>query len=311
MLRKGIALGLLGAALLECPAAMALSEPISHTDDSSPAELNAVTVQGERTYDSHELEQVIIPQFVRSHSAVTYVGQYARWREPICPITFGLSDAENIAISTHIAEVAKLVDAPAESPCEPNVKIVFTDQPQKTIDSYVSQESAVLGFHFEAQAKRMATIKYPIQAWYVTGLRGNGGNGYLWLDNATGPKPPHVLNSRLTEGVASEFAQIEVIADTNRLAGYDLSTVADYLAMVVLSHPQSLEDCTALPSILDVLSPACGTRAKPQALTAADTAYLKALYSIDLQAIGDQERGELRRIMSRDVEKVLAASNTK
>jgi hypothetical protein len=45
-----------------------------------------------------------------------------------------------------------------------------------------------------------------------------------------------------------------------------------------LTVAQSPDHCDPLPSILDLMSPACGARDKPLGLTAGDVAFLKALY---------------------------------
>jgi hypothetical protein len=70
-----------------------------------------------------------------------------------------------------------------------------------------------------------------------------------------------------------------LIVDTTKVGGYAIGTIAGYLAMVTLSVAQSPDHCEALPSILDLMSPSCGMREKPTAMTAGDLAFLKALYT--------------------------------
>jgi hypothetical protein len=48
--------------------------------------------------------------------------------------------------------------------------------------------------------------------------------------------------------------------------------------MLALSVVQTPDNCDPLPSILDMMSPSCGAREKPTAVTAGDLAFLKALY---------------------------------
>jgi hypothetical protein len=43
-------------------------------------------------------------------------------------------------------------------------------------------------------------------------------------------------------------------------------------------HSSVADHCDRLPSILDLMSPSCGGRQKPTAVTAGDLAFLKALY---------------------------------
>jgi hypothetical protein len=70
-----------------------------------------------------------------------------------------------------------------------------------------------------------------------------------------------------------------LVVDTKKLATSHLTTIADYAAMLTLSFIQSPDHCDPLPSILDAMSPSCGNRPKPTAITAGDLAFLKALYN--------------------------------
>jgi hypothetical protein len=67
-------------------------------------------------------------------------------------------------------------------------------------------------------------------------------------------------------------------------------------------RPVSLDGCNLLPSIIDILSADCGNRAKPQGITEADTAYLKALYSSNLETHVNLEQGEMRDQMLKSIE---------
>ena len=55
--------------------------------------------------------------------------------------------------------------------------------------------------------------------------------------------------------------------------------MADYVAMLTLSQPHSLEGCGELPSVTELFSQACSGRAAPRGFTSADAAFLAALYA--------------------------------
>jgi beta-lactamase regulating signal transducer with metallopeptidase domain len=74
------------------------------------------------------------------------------------------------------------------------------------------------------------------------------------------------------------FTNVMVIVDLRRTANTDLGVLADYAAMLALSEPRALGQCNTLPSITDLFAN-CPGRSAPDGLTAADTAYLDALYS--------------------------------
>lgn len=69
-----------------------------------------------------------------------------------------------------------------------------------------------------------------------------------------------------------------LIGDATKTVGYSVGTIADYVSMLTLSVMQSPDPCDPLPSILDLMASSCGTRERPTAMTAADLAFLKALY---------------------------------
>ncbi len=111
---------------------------------------------------------------------------------------------------------------------------------------------------------------------------------------ARGLVPSGVSGSYLTKGLTSELLHVLVIVDTRKVAGNSLRSISDYIAMLALTRMGSLDGCGALPSIVDLLSSGCDERDRPRALTDADTAYLKALYSSDLEANLNIEEGDMR-----------------
>jgi hypothetical protein len=111
------------------------------------------------------------------------------------------------------------------------------------------------------------------------------GGGYAGFGSAA---------SYFTHGFTSELLQVFILVDTNKVAGDSLSSISDYIAMLALTRMSSLDDCSKLPSIIDLLSSGCGKREKPMALTETDTAYLKALYSANLEKTLNLEQGDIR-----------------
>ena len=70
-----------------------------------------------------------------------------------------------------------------------------------------------------------------------------------------------------------------MVAHPRRTQSMSLDAVSDYVAMLALSQARSLDHCNVLPSVTDLFAGACPGRPAPTGLTAADTAYLKALYT--------------------------------
>lgn len=116
----------------------------------------------------------------------------------------------------------------------------------------------------------------------------------LQVDVPGGSPPSGVAGSYITKGLTSELLRVLVIVDTDEVAADSLRAISDYIAMVALTRMGALDGCSELPSIIDLLSSGCGTREKPQGLTEADTAYLKALYSSDLKTNLNVEQVDMR-----------------
>jgi hypothetical protein len=97
--------------------------------------------------------------------------------------------------------------------------------------------------------------------------------------------------SRLGKGLRSEFVHVLIIADSNEVATYPVTSISDYVALLALTHVASLDSCTELPSITNLFAAGCGEQ--PPMITATDTAYLKALYGADLDQNLNIEQGEI------------------
>jgi hypothetical protein len=100
--------------------------------------------------------------------------------------------------------------------------------------------------------------------------------------------------------VSSEFVNVLILIDSTQVKRYSLDVIADYIGVLALTRT-SLVGCSELPSVIDLLSPDCGARAKPQGITTADAAYLKALYAARLQLKVNLARGEIRDRMQREI----------
>ena len=66
------------------------------------------------------------------------------------------------------------------------------------------------------------------------------------------------------------------------MGGTEIGPLSDYVTMLALSQPQSLDGCNDFSSILDRMSTGCAARGTPETLTTGDIAYLKALYAADI-----------------------------
>jgi hypothetical protein len=285
----------------------------SNGDSGQPVPLQEVTVTAQKLTDERRLDQVIIPRFVKSHGAPSpYSHQVGRWTAylPICPSTTGLKPAFNDYVSHRVLAVATRVGAPTakNQHCKFTVEIIFTANPQEQVSYFGKSYRDLLGYD-GGSLQELLTFNHAIRAWYTTGTQSTSGASWT-LDS---DKPPVATNfgrfdapinkpqldsaSRFSVGMVSSFGNVLVIADSRKITQLSLSSIADYVAMLVLTRT-SVDGCNELPSIIDLLSADCGGRTPPDAITPADIAYLKALYSADLEKSLIHEEGDIHDRMS-------------
>jgi hypothetical protein len=298
------------ASVLSSAACAALAQPAAPA--AKPA---ASTTVAPVTVEAAAKPKVIEKQsqsFVLGYAATpnAEIDQIGRWHDPVCVQVVGLVDAQAAAIKARIEDVAKAVGLPAARPsCTANVEIVFSDKPQLVMDEVAQKREYLLGYYHRHEHDRLKKVTRPIQAWYVTATRGEGGSvaGILFggvsgvqvktdvIDDPENP-PPNSCgdNPHFTACLKSEFRNVFIVADSKTLEGKGASLLSDYLVMLALSQPKSLDGCAALSSVIDLFAPsACPGRETPDGLTPADAAYLTALYMSDPEGKKNMEQTDI------------------
>ena len=255
-----------------------------------------------------------LDNFIIAHAAPSSIlGKIARWKTGICPITIGLPDKLNLYVTQRIIRVAMLAGAPLESsePCRPNVSVIATDRAQEVLDLIRTRHGALLGFHYASQARDIATMRYPIQAWYSTATEDFW--GFIQADTPglhfgkIIPKVEgmssilHVSGFRGNDGLKSQFATVIILVDTRKIVGRQIGALADYIAMLALSQVKTYETCESLPSITNLMARDCGDETRPNALTDIDVAYLRGLYRMAAGGTFVGERGSIAYAMKKDL----------
>jgi hypothetical protein len=258
--------------------------------------------------------------FVQSRDAApkAEIDQVGRWSDPVCVEVIGLPQADQAAmIKDRIESVAQAVGVPrAGRNCRANVEIVFTPEPQRTMDVVAQKREFLLGYYHRDEHDRLKTVTRPIQAWYVTATRGDGANiGGVVFDvpgimpdgyqTEVVDDPDHLppagcgANPHFTSCLAKVFHNVFMVADAKALQGKPIGLLADYMAVLALSQAR-LDGCRALPSVIDVLAdPTCPGREAPDGLTPADAAYLTSLYASDPDANRSGQQKEIATRMAR------------
>jgi hypothetical protein len=311
-----------------------VTPPAAAETPASPTGVSPLTVQAPPPPATIEKQA---RSFVETYAAAAnpQVDQIARWYDAICVQVVGpIGIDQAIQVAQRIQAVARSLNVRVQPPnCKPNIQIDFSDHPQDTLDMVAEKEEQVLGYHSRGQLKSLKTVTRPIQAWYMTASRGaadiagamqginasaGGGPGGLpplaqfsaipgvqtaneVVDAPENGTPAGCADKpHFTSCMTGVFKNVLIVADNRMVSGKNAGAVADYLAMLALSQPRSLDGCNALPSIVDLLAKAaCSGRDAPGGLTPADAAYLTALYSADLEAKKAGETSDISNRMAR------------
>lgn len=272
-----------------------------------------------------------IRNYVETRSGRTYVlERTATWHLPICPHTEGLGDKYAAYITRRIRDIAGAVGAPvdADPACHPNIEIVFTTRPQALIDNLRQSDPIYLGYHqTRAEGDALARISHPIQAWYTTlvessnrhmalGYDGGGTidvgkcpvTGAIAIRSRDGHEisvpcsaPGGAKSARARDGQNSSFFNVLILAEPGKLYDYEVGALADYIALIALTQPDSLDRCAGLLSISNLLARDCGASAAH--ITDTDLAYLRALYSLPGGDFLVTQREYIKRQMSKALDR--------
>jgi hypothetical protein len=281
---------------------LAASSAATSAQPAAPP-VESVTVTGERARDEQ------IKSFVQSRAAPSVrLGKIARWELGICPLAAGLKPEFLKLIIQRIKDLATRTGAPVNnSPsCRTNGEMVFSTVPQVVLDNLREGREDYLGYHANgSQADALARVTHAIQSWYVTATIDANGTAQVdskkrgmpfCLDEPecriiTDVLPAAVMGSRLSNGLHSGFLNVIVVADPNKLVDYEVGALADYIAFLVLAQPGSLDDCSPLPSIRNLMVPGCAAAA--QEVSRIDIGYLRGLYHMTPDALLQAQRGEI------------------
>lgn len=249
--------------------------------------LAAVTLGCVSAAIAQPADDAAVSAFVETHTAASHLGRIARWDDPICPGIAGLPANFSKFILERIRTVATAAGAKVDPEgCKANISIVFTTSPQALVDGMRAKDPVVLGYFDNSdQADKLAKVTHPIQAWYVTktvDLRGkwtvDANSRYLHSNQNYDARSSN--GTRIGDGLESAFYTITVVADPSKLGAYEIGALADNVAMLALSQPSTLEECSALTSIENLALTGCTAAAKLAVMSPNDSAFLYGLYHV-------------------------------
>ena len=266
-------------------------------DPADAADGDEIVVEGRK------IQKKEVDQFVRALTDTPGYGQISRFEWEVCPKVIGLLQQQNEAISRRISAVALAAGAPvAKAGCRPNIIVLVTRDAPKLLRDLRKKHSSVfrdpIGRPMPVVASKSAV------AWHIEGrlnpdglpatVADDGSTKYYMSSNMTA--------SRLTPGTRPHFMTGVLILDLDSLGGLSPTQVADYATMRLLARTDPARlDRTSAPTILNVLDAAPDSQV-PLTLTNWDFSYLKALYGTAENRFANHQRGEMQRLMRKDLQ---------
>lgn len=244
------------------------------------AELDAVTVTGARR---EQIFRERVSAFVSSVREGTLGESLARWQVPICPYVTGASADQNEFIRRHIREVAREGGAFVADPeCGANLVVILARDPETLLREWWSEEHRIFNTQSGvARVERFLQSNEGIRAWYNACDVSPD-----WVKS--GPDRRGVpcgigrLGSRLEWNSVRALYSVIVVVDLARIENIDVGQVADYVAMVGLTHIRRNAELGKLPTILRLFTETGSSR--PRGLTSWDRTFIRALYATDATA---------------------------
>lgn len=259
-----------------------------------------IVVTGNKEADRKAAETYVASIAIRSET------QLARFHQPVCPVVIGIPRPYSTIIEKRIAEDAAAagIEVAKKVRCDANLIVVIAEDGAALMkDIRVHYPGWLAGL--SPGDINALTAPGPARAWSVTSLRNEDGQRMRNSPESAGsdalagkPVLRVMTASILRQPTRQDMEASFVMIDKAPTIGLTLRQIADYAAMRGLARTRPpADDGAALSTILTVLDPASPSRARE--LTAADAAYLRALYRGNGTAAAVNEKNDIARRISK------------
>ncbi len=237
--------------------------------------------------------------------------QIARFRDPICPASFGLPAPYNRVIEQRIREDAMNVGLRvAGEGCDANVVLIVADDPGPLVKALRRERPQMFnGLEF-SQIEAVLRTSEPVRTWQAVEPRGSdgrplqrimffgerpvGGNG-AWVN-------PAASNSRIQQNSQADLVSSFVVIAAQAVDGLTLTQIADYAAMRALAKTRPPTGAAA-PTILRLFGQNSGSIG-PSELTSWDVAYLRSLYLTNNGRAAHSQESAIAGAIQRELQRV-------
>lgn len=284
----------ISALLLAAGAAAAgYAQQPATTGNEPPAD---IVVEGVRNQDRQ------ISDFVNALTKAPFGGQLSRFDWAVCPAVVGLTDANRAAVAERMRRVAASAGIKvAGSGCRPNALVIVTRDKKDFIKGLRAKFPAYFEGVSDSRVEDMLEDAGPAAAWHVEG-RLDADGIEVPRDAVTGVRFVERTDvaSRVSMASRPHFVASIVVVELDALKGLTATQLGDYAAMRAFARtePSRLNGQWSILNVID----APMDSAVPITLTEWDLAFLKSLYGSSADRLAKQQRGEMKRLMEKDLQ---------
>lgn len=272
----------------------AMAQEADTTRDSSQ-----IIVQGSRDIDRE------IDKFVSALSELPITRQLSKFEKSVCPIVFGLPQAEDDAIAARMRKVAEAAGIRVSgADCVANVVVIITADKGAFLKALRRKRPEYFDAMEAMQVRQVLAQAGPATAWQLKGapLSARGTeipfDIMLGMYKNTSAEP----ETRLRAAARPQFDAAVVVIEANAVEGLTTTQVADYAAMRAYAgtNPTRLKTSSGT-TILKVLEAPMGTEV-PASLTRWDLGFLRGLYNSPDNLYAGAHRGAIAQEIRRQTE---------
>jgi hypothetical protein len=256
------------------------------TAPSDTATLSEVTIAARQEALKQRLN-TFVSSITRTNAGAP-TDPLAVWDSPLCFAIAGLPRAQGEYVLDRLSKAAEAAGAAlaSDQKCRPRFIVVFTGQAEALLRSWYHHSQAEFGCPFPWPVDDFIRMQRPVRVWYNLELRAplaglpstvDPAEFVRVLPGACGhTKVPGGTGSHITFRTVPDFMSVLVVVDLHRTEGFQLSQVADYIAMSGLTKINYDASVADAPTILNLF--ATSGNAVPQGLTDWDRSFLEAIY---------------------------------
>ena len=186
----------------------------------------------------------VIQHFISSMTQGRPTDQLGRWKQEICPTIFGIDPAQASFMEDRIVALANEVGLrKGGNHCTTSLAIIVTANPGNFAYRLARRYPTTLSTDGYSRLVSFVDTTNPVR-WITISDECGGGCG--------------LPNSRITKPTAPTFINMIIVVDANRLSGYSLGELSDYVALVGLTNPpvQAARPPNSIMSMFDAAQPA-------------------------------------------------------